>query len=69
MVLTRYGDIIKGYKFTCKRCSAEWYANKREVEKITPSFIKYDIYMNCPCCDERVYSKAVESEVYDASSD
>jgi len=61
VVITRYGDIIKGFKFTCKYCNAEWYANREEV-KFTPPFMKYAVYMNCPCCGETTYEDSEQSE-------
>jgi RNase P subunit RPR2 len=59
MIVTRYGDIIKGFKFVCKHCNAEWYANKQEV-KITPPFMEYAVYMNCPCCGQTTYTNEGE---------
>ena len=45
--------INEEFVFKC-RCGAIWSAKRKEVH-FTPPFLPYDVYMECPYCNETRY--------------
>lgn len=56
MIITKHGNMSRAkgeFRFCCEECGCEWCADRGDNGlHISPPFVEFYAYMNCPCCGE-----------------